>query len=156
MNDNDDSTFDDDEIVTLKAFFDERTMSVHLVEKNPPRAKRGEPGNWELVTLSDRILTYEELDILAEAILTSAEHDNDSFIEIEEEGEVNFIQNKNYISVPSLREVKIPSTSPLQFNDIPLLYEILVKRPDALDCLWSPRIAIEEFEDYIKRKIKKI
>ncbi len=84
---NDDSTFDDDdEIVTLKAFFDERTMSVHLVEKNPPRAKRGEPGNWELVTLSDRILTYEELDILAEAILTSAEHDNDSFIEIEEEG----------------------------------------------------------------------
>jgi len=86
MNDNDDSTFDDDEIVTLKAFFDERTMSVHLVEKNPPRAKRGEPGNWELVTLSDRILTYEELDILAEAILTSAEHDNDSFIEIEEEG----------------------------------------------------------------------
>jgi ATPase len=61
-------------------------MSVHLVEKNPPRAKRGEPGNWELVELSDRILTYEELDILAEAILTSAEHDNDSFIEIEEEG----------------------------------------------------------------------
>jgi len=86
MNDNDDSAFDDDEIVTLKAFFDERTMSVHLVEKNPPRAKRGEPGNWELVELSDRILTYEELDILAEAILTSAEHDNDSFIEIEEEG----------------------------------------------------------------------
>jgi len=86
MNDNDDSIYDDDEIVTLKAFFDERTMSVHLVEKNPPRAKRGEPGNWELVTLSDRILTYEELDVLAEAILTSAEHDNDSFIEIEEEG----------------------------------------------------------------------
>lgn len=79
-----------------------------------------------------------------------------ALFEIEEEGEVNFIQNKNYISVPSLREVKIPSTSPLQFNDIPLLYEILVKRPDALDCLWSPRIAIEEFEDYIKRKIKKI
>ena len=39
----------DDEIVTLEAFFDEKTMSVHLVEKNPPRAKRGEPGNWELV-----------------------------------------------------------------------------------------------------------
>jgi len=84
MNDND-STYDD-EIVSLKAFFDDKTMSVHLVEKNPPRAKRGEPGNWELVELSDRILTYEELDILAEAILTSAEHDNDSFIEIEEEG----------------------------------------------------------------------
>jgi len=75
-----------DEIVTLEAFFYVHTMSVHLVEKNPPRAKRGAPGNWELVELSDRILTYEELDILAEAILTSAEHDSDSFIEIEEEG----------------------------------------------------------------------
>ena len=85
MNYDNDSTYED-EIVTLKAFFDDKTMSVHLVEKNPPRAKRGEPGNWELVELSDRILTYEELDILAEAILTSAEHDNDSFIEIEEEG----------------------------------------------------------------------
>jgi ATPase len=76
----------EDEIVSLEAFFDDKTMSVHLVEKNPPRAKRGEPGNWELVQLSDRILTYDELDILAEAILTSAENDNDSFIEIEEEG----------------------------------------------------------------------
>jgi ATPase len=80
MNDN------NDDVISLEAFFDEKTMSVHLVEKNPPRAKRGEPGNWELVELSDRILTYEELDILAEAILTSAEHDSDSFIEIEEEG----------------------------------------------------------------------
>ena len=33
-----------EEILTLEAFFDERTMSVHLVENNPPRAKRGEPG----------------------------------------------------------------------------------------------------------------
>ena len=85
MKDNDDYPYEE-EILSLEAFFDDRTMSVHLVEKNPPRAKRGEPGNWELVQLSDRILTYDELDILAEAILTSAENDNDSFIEIEEEG----------------------------------------------------------------------
>jgi len=76
---------DSDEILTLKAFFDERTMSVHLVENNPPRAKRGEPGNWELVELSDRLLTYEELDVLAEAIMETAENDTKSFIEIEEE-----------------------------------------------------------------------
>ena len=77
---------DSEEILTLKAFFDDHTMSVHLIENNPPRAKRGEPGNWELVELSDRILTYEELDVLAEAILETAENDNNSFIEIEEEG----------------------------------------------------------------------
>ncbi len=75
-----------EEILTLKAFFDEHTMSVHLVENNPPRAKRGEPGNWELVKLSDRLLTYDELDVLAEAILETAENDKNSFIEIEEEG----------------------------------------------------------------------
>ncbi|MHA2046258.1 MAG: ATPase, T2SS/T4P/T4SS family [Candidatus Thorarchaeota archaeon] len=77
---------DSDEILTLKAFFDERTMSVHLVENNPPRAKRGEPGNWELVELSDRLLTFEELDVLAEAIMETAASDNSSFIEIEEHG----------------------------------------------------------------------
>ncbi len=85
---------DSEEILTLKAFFDEHTMSVHLIENNPPRAKRGEPGNWELVELSDRILTYEELDVLAEAILETAENDNDSFIEIEEDG-ASVVQLRN-------------------------------------------------------------
>jgi ATPase len=75
-----------EEILTLEAFFDERTMSVHLVENNPPRAKRGEPGNWELVELSDRLLTYEELDVPAEAMLTKAQTDRKSFLEIEEHG----------------------------------------------------------------------
>ncbi|MFX1332193.1 MAG: ATPase, T2SS/T4P/T4SS family [Promethearchaeota archaeon] len=74
------------EIITLEAFFDERTMSVHLVENNPPRAKRGAPGNWELVELSERLLTYEELDVLAEAIIETAQNDRKSFIEIEEHG----------------------------------------------------------------------
>lgn len=85
MNDFDDSDFAN-EILTLEAFFDEHTMSVHLVENNPPRAKRGAPGNWELVELSDRLLTFDELDILAEAIIETATNDSKSFIEIEEEG----------------------------------------------------------------------
>src|SRR4030042_5866695 len=86
MMDDEDTSSESEEILTLKAFFDEHTMSVHLIESNPPRAKRGTPGNWELVELSNRILTYDELDILAEAIMETAEHDKDSFIEIEEEG----------------------------------------------------------------------
>jgi ATPase len=86
---------DSEEILTLKAFFDEHTMSVHLIENNPPRAKRGEPGNWELIELSDRILTYDELDTLAEAILETAENDSNSFIEIEEEGAA-VVQLRNF------------------------------------------------------------
>ena len=83
-----------DEILTLEAFFDEHTMSVHLVENNPPRAKRGAPGNWELVELSDRLLTFEELDILAEAIMETAANDSQSFIEIEEDG-ASVVQLRN-------------------------------------------------------------
>ena len=96
----------DNEIITLETFFDEHTMSVHLIERNPPRAKRGAPGNWELVELSDRILTYEELDALAEAIMESAEYDKDSFIEIEEEG----------AAVVQLRNLRIAIAKSLQYD----------------------------------------
>ena len=75
-----------DEMLNLDMFFDEHTMSVHLVENNPPRAKRGAPGDWSLVELSDRILTYEELEILGNAIIESVHNDRGSFMEIEEEG----------------------------------------------------------------------
>lgn len=76
-----------------------------------------------------------------------------ALFEIEEEGKIKFIQNKNYTSVPPLREVEIDSTSPLQFNDIPCLYDIITKKPNTLDCLRYPRVAIKKFEDYIGRKI---
>lgn len=82
-------------IVTLEEFFDDRTMSVHLVENNPPRAKRGEPGDWELVDLSDHILTYEELEQLANTILERARQDRASFVEIEELG-ATVVQLRNY------------------------------------------------------------
>ena len=75
-----------EDLLTLKAFFDDHTMSVHLVEGCPPRAKRGEPGDWQLMDLSERLLTYEELHILADAIMETAQKDKQSFIEIEEHG----------------------------------------------------------------------
>ncbi|MFX1367424.1 MAG: ATPase, T2SS/T4P/T4SS family [Promethearchaeota archaeon] len=88
MRNNDEDLYNDygEYISKLEDFFDDQTMSVHLIEKNPPRAKRGHPGNWELVELSDRLLTRDELDALAEAILETARYDTESFIEIEEEG----------------------------------------------------------------------
>ncbi len=88
MRNNDEDFYNDygEYISKLEDFFDDQTMSVHLIEKNPPRAKRGHPGNWELVELSDRLLTRDELDALAEAILETARYDPESFIEIEEEG----------------------------------------------------------------------
>lgn len=106
---------DNEGLVSLDGFFDEHTMSVHLVENNPPRAKRGEPGDWALVELSERILTREELEIMADAILQSARNDNASFIEIEEEG----------AAVVQLRNLRIAIAMP-PFAD---KYEISAIRP---------------------------
>ncbi len=77
---------DDEEIWRLLSYFDDHTMSVHLIENNPPRAKRGSPGDWNLVELSEEKLTHDELDMLATAILETARYDRHSFIEIEEHG----------------------------------------------------------------------
>ncbi len=112
---NDEWIYDEEEIMKLNAFFDDHTMSVHLVENNPPRAKRGSPGDWSLVELSERLLTHDELDILAAAILEVANNDRASFIEIEEEG----------AAVVQLRNLRIAIAMP-PFAD---KYEISAIRP---------------------------
>lgn len=120
MRDNDWDYYED-ELVTLREFFDDHTMSVHLVENNPPRAKRGEPGNWKLVDLSERTLTYEELDVLARGILESARSDRASFIEIEEEGAA-VVQLRNYriaIAMPPFADkMEISAIRPIVKLDI--------------------------------------
>ncbi|NWF95412.1 MAG: Flp pilus assembly complex ATPase component TadA [Candidatus Thorarchaeota archaeon] len=70
-------------------------MSVHLVENNPPRAKRGAPGDWSLVELSSQPLNREELEEMAEAIVVAARNDRGSFVEIEEVGAL-VVQLRNY------------------------------------------------------------
>ena len=105
----------DDEIDILESYFDEHTMSVHLIENNPPRAKRGSPGDWALVDLSEEILTHEDLDVMANAIIESARNDRFSFIEIEEEG----------AAVVQLRSLRIAIAMP-PFAD---KYEISAIRP---------------------------
>ncbi|MHA1740879.1 MAG: ATPase, T2SS/T4P/T4SS family [Candidatus Thorarchaeota archaeon] len=105
----------DDEIEILESYFDEHTMSVHLIENNPPRAKRGSPGDWALVDLSEEILTHEDLDVMANAIIESARNDRFSFIEIEEEG----------AAVVQLRSLRIAIAMP-PFAD---KYEISAIRP---------------------------
>lgn len=122
---NEDWIDDDEEIIKLDAFFDEHTMSVHLIENNPPLAKRGAPGDWALVKLSDRVLTHEELDVLASAILETARNDRQSFIEIEEEG----------AAVVQLRNLRIAIAMP-PFAD---KYEISAIRP-------IKKLNIEEYE----------
>ncbi|MHA1754573.1 MAG: PINc/VapC family ATPase [Candidatus Odinarchaeia archaeon] len=68
----------------IEKFFDETTMSVHLREGTPPKAKKGTPGNWRLVNINDEPLDSEILKEIATQIYEKALSEKDSFIEIDE------------------------------------------------------------------------
>src|SRR2546428_338083 len=46
----------------FEKFFDSSTLSVHLKEDVVPLAKKGKPGRFELVKLSSKPLTSDELE----------------------------------------------------------------------------------------------
>ncbi len=70
----------------LEEFFDDVTMSVHLKEGVPPRAKKGVPGKWVLVDLDSKPLRREDLEEFAREIVEEAKRRPDGFIEIDRSG----------------------------------------------------------------------
>ncbi len=83
------------EKLAIEEFFNEHTMSVHLKEKSYPVAKRGAPGNWELVKLSDEKMSREKIENIAKEIAERSRIDDDSFIEISRKGST-VIQHHDY------------------------------------------------------------
>jgi ATPase len=66
----------------LEEFFDRHTMSVHIKEKQPVYAKRGRPGHWELIKVTDDDISYDEVAEIADEILDYTENsDGESLIE---------------------------------------------------------------------------
>jgi ATPase len=72
--------------LSLDAFFDDTTMSVHLRENVVPYAKKGFPGNWLFVALRKNVVTQEEIQDISREIIESAKLRKDGFIEIERPG----------------------------------------------------------------------
>ncbi len=70
----------------LEDFFDETTMSVHLKENVIPIAKKGVPGNWKFVRLSNKKLEQELLKDISREIIEETKRRKDAFVEIEREG----------------------------------------------------------------------
>jgi ATPase len=70
----------------VEDFFDDITMSVHLKEGVPPRAKKGTPGKWVLVDLNSKPLTRQDLEEIAREIIEEAKRRPDGFIEIDRKG----------------------------------------------------------------------
>jgi len=71
---------------SITKYFDEKTMSVHIKEGIPPRAKKGIPGDWVLVDLDTRPLTRTEVEEIAREIVEIAKRRTDGFIEIDRAG----------------------------------------------------------------------
>lgn len=67
-------------------FFDQYTMSVHLKEDNPPYAKRGKPGSFQLVTVENGILTTKYLELITTQILEATKLSDTGSIEISKPG----------------------------------------------------------------------
>ncbi|ASJ02285.1 ATPase [Thermococcus profundus] len=79
----------------LEDFFDDTTMSVHLKAGLPPMAKKGRPGEWRLVRISEGALSDDELEEIADDIVERAKRDPQSFIEMDEPG-ATVVQLRNY------------------------------------------------------------
>ena len=72
--------------IKLESFFDDTTMSAHLRENMPPYAKKGRPGEWGFVKVSDKKLTREDIIKISSEIIEEAGFRRDCFIEIERAG----------------------------------------------------------------------
>jgi ATPase len=74
------------DITKLETYFDKDTASVHLKENVVPLAKKGTPGNMELVELDYVPLRFLELDKICQEVINKAKREYGSFIEIEKRG----------------------------------------------------------------------
>ncbi len=79
----------------IAKYFDDTTMSIHLKENVEPMAKKGTPGNINLVKLDTKKLKRIEIEKMAREITERAKSDFKSFIEIEMEG-ATVIQFREY------------------------------------------------------------
>ncbi|KHO47610.1 MAG: PilT protein [archaeon GW2011_AR5] len=67
---------------TLSDMMTPDTMSLHLKEGTVPVAKRGMPGKFELVRLSEERMTAEQLETIIKEIMDAARYEDDSFVEV--------------------------------------------------------------------------
>jgi len=66
--------------------FTPETSSIHIKEGTAPLAKRGKPGKFELVKISDRLTTNQELEQIIKEINDAAHVSDEGFVEISRSG----------------------------------------------------------------------
>ncbi len=117
--------------IELENFFDKETMSVHLKEDTYPVAKKGLPGNWQLIKIEDKIMDKKRVEKIAKEIVEKSRIDPNAFIEISR-----------------------PSTTIIQYHDYRI---VIVKKPvsDGLEITAVKPIKKLNIDEYnIPEKIK--
>ena len=66
----------------LNELMTDDTMSLHLKEGTFGLAKKGKPGDFKLVKITDHVLTAEELEEIIKEIMDATRYEEDSFVEI--------------------------------------------------------------------------
>ena len=126
----------------IEDYFDDTTMSIHLREDNRPLAKKGKPGNFELVSLSEEeILSREFLEDLSKDIVERARREKDSFIESDQYG-TTVVQLKNsrivIIRPPFSDAMEITAVKPIlklslkDYKLAPVLLERIEKKAEGI------------------------
>lgn len=81
--------------LTIEKYFDETTMSLHIRENTVPYAKRGMPGNWQLVKVETEQTLPGIVEEIAKEVVEAAKSSKQGFIESERRGST-IIQLDNY------------------------------------------------------------
>ncbi len=70
----------------FEKYFDENTMSVHLKEGTFPMAKRGKPGSFELLNISNEMSTYSQLTNIIKEVSEASRVTGAGSVEISRSG----------------------------------------------------------------------
>jgi len=72
--------------LTFEKLFTPDTSSIHVKEGTKPLAKRGKPGKFELVTISESLSTTSEIEQIIREITEAARASREGFVEINRPG----------------------------------------------------------------------
>ncbi len=70
----------------FERYFDETTLSVHFKEGVAPYAKKGLPGNFDYLPISDQVIERQELELLSKEIMEACRVAPNSGVEISRNG----------------------------------------------------------------------
>jgi len=122
--------------LSIQKFFDETTMSVHIKDHTKVFAKKGRPGEWEFVPVTEKELSLSEVEGMGREIVEKAERNPLAFIEVDKEG-ATVVQYEDYRIVitrhPFSKGTEITAVHPvtkLTLEDYKLQDELLKRFED--------------------------